>query len=293
MNTVLALIFAVRKICEDITSGPKAATLNARLDKTYRLIRVYTVGLSAVIVFYVSVAMKFFLIDGIYYPLMPINIPLCDGETLKGYLSMLAIQLVFGVYSAVATLTFGTSFLILLGNYGLMADLIELDFTELNNMWTISTEMSLAYRHAFLNNIVRKLQDMQFYMSEIKRIYELKLFVYFLISYVGQVICLYQIIQKNWLPGYTPLFTVFIEMSFYCGIGTQITILGEKMCSYIQETNWYVYDLYTQKTLRFLLQMCQRPCEISLQSLGPLNMVTGVAFVKGIYYYYTGLTKMM
>lgn len=105
MNTVLSLMFAVRKICAEITSGPKADTLYANLERTYRLIRVYSVGLVIVIIFYVSVAMKFFLIDGIYYPLMPINIPFCDGETLKGYLSLIAIQSVFGVYSAVATLS--------------------------------------------------------------------------------------------------------------------------------------------------------------------------------------------
>ncbi|KAG4074189.1 hypothetical protein HA402_015492 [Bradysia odoriphaga] len=221
-----------------------------------------------------------------------VTIPERKTEHIKIYQSIYAYYSWLGLWFGAET-KFGTSFLILLGNYGLMADLVEFDITELNNMWTLSSETSVAYRHEFLNNIARKLQDMQFYMSEIKRIYELKFFAYFLISYVGQVICLYQIIQKNWLPGYTPLFTVFIEMSFYCGIGTQISILGEKMCSFIQETDWYLYDQYTQKTLRFLLEMCQRPCEISLQSLGPLNMVTGVAIVKGIYYYYTVLTEMM
>jgi len=41
--------------------------------------------------------------------------------------------------------------------------LIEVDFKELSDMWSPSSETPIAERHAFLKNIAAKLQDMRRY----------------------------------------------------------------------------------------------------------------------------------
>lgn len=48
------------------------------------------------------------------------------------------------------------------------------------------------------------------------------------------------------------------------------------MCEFIQRTNWYLFDPYSQKMLQIMLHQCQRPNEIAFKSIGALNMVTGI-----------------
>ncbi|XP_037037014.1 uncharacterized protein LOC119074828 [Bradysia coprophila] len=129
-------------------------------------------------------------------------------------------------------------------------------------------------------------------MKQVKKMYELKFFVYFIVSYLGEVLCLYQINKINWIPGYTTACIVFIEMMFYCYVGTQLSIMDDKMCLDLQQTDWYSFDLHSQKMVQKMLHLCQQPNQISLKPLGTLNMVTGIQIVKGIYTYYTLLTEL-
>jgi len=48
------------------------------------------------------------------------------------------------------------------------------------------------------------------------------------------------------------------------------------MCDFIQRTDWYLFDLHSQKMIFMILHQCQQPNLISLKSLGTMNMVTGI-----------------
>ncbi len=129
-----------------------------------------------------------------------------------------------------------------------------------------------------------------------------------------------------------------IEMMFYCIMGSQITIAvsenehwtliahflkanlplfqDERLCSFIYASNWYKYDIRSQKILALLLHRAQQPGELLLGPIGPLTVATGVEVnfwtlykahkscphirrttlfqvIKGIYSYYTFLTKVL
>lgn len=127
----------------------------------------YTVGVIAVLVFYVTVPIKFFFIDNVKIPLMPIQILFCDQSTLSGFLAANSLMGIMGIISGIATIMYGSGFLICICNYVYQVDLIGQDVKDLDEMWDGSSTTSVAYRHAFLCNVCRKLEDMKRYDFDI------------------------------------------------------------------------------------------------------------------------------
>lgn len=84
---------------------------------------------------------------------------------MSGFLTAMVIQSIFGVYAFLATCMFGSGFLICICNYSFLVDLIQLDLNDLDEMWKGPSTTSVAFRHAYLYNICKKLQDMNRFVS--------------------------------------------------------------------------------------------------------------------------------
>lgn len=91
--------------------------------------------------------------------LIPIEIGV--DHTFSGFMTLYLLQVALGSLSFLATVMFGSGFLICICNYTFLIDLIEQDFKDLDEMWNGSSRTSIAYRHAFLENICEKMQDMK------------------------------------------------------------------------------------------------------------------------------------
>ncbi|KAJ6621561.1 Odorant receptor 67d, partial [Pseudolycoriella hygida] len=98
---------------------------------------------------------------------------------------------------------------------------------------------------------------------------------------------------NDWIPGYPIAFILFEEIMFYCYVGTKKSTANEKLCAIICSTNWYEYDLSSQKLILSQLQSCQNSSELEIGPLAPMNLMTGVQIVKSIYSYYTILTELL
>lgn len=48
------------------------------------------------------------------------------------------------------------------------------------------------------------------------------------------------------------------------------------MCVVIYGSNWYTYDVISQRMIILMLQEAQTSKEITLGIIGPLNVVTGI-----------------
>ncbi|KAJ6645509.1 hypothetical protein Bhyg_00715 [Pseudolycoriella hygida] len=70
------------------------------------------------------------------------------------------------------------------------------------------------------------------------------------------VVCLYEVTVDHWKGGVTVMFVEFLEMLFYCAVGTKLTTEGENLCDIIYNCDWYIYDLRSQKLLRILQRKC-------------------------------------
>lgn len=66
-------MFAMKKLCLENVAGTVADIIAAGLRKTNTVLNIYIVGVFALQCFFVSVPIKFYLIDGIKMPLIPLE----------------------------------------------------------------------------------------------------------------------------------------------------------------------------------------------------------------------------
>lgn len=58
---------------------------------------------------------------------------------------------------------------------------------------------------------------------------------------------------------------------------------NDKLTSVIYDTNWYVYDVTSQKMMQMILHDSQHPNCLMIGTFGELNVVTGIAVFVTIF----------
>ncbi|KAJ6648496.1 hypothetical protein Bhyg_03726, partial [Pseudolycoriella hygida] len=109
-------------------------------------------------------------------------------------------------------------------------------------------------------------------MRYTKTIYETILFFYLGGMYISQIVSLYQIAINHWIGGVGPFLGVFGEIGFYCFMGTLISIADDKLCFIICDTDWYKYDLMSQRIMLMLLRQAQCNNDLQIGFIGSLNL---------------------
>lgn len=87
-----------------------------------------------------------------------------DQSTMGGYFIASTLMIAMGVYAICGTEYMGMAFDYLIMNYALLVDILEIDFNELDELWSNTSTSTLAYRHLFLRNVCRKCIDMRKYI---------------------------------------------------------------------------------------------------------------------------------
>ncbi|XP_037039489.1 uncharacterized protein LOC119076688 [Bradysia coprophila] len=270
-----------------------AEKLNNQQLNNFKLCKliVFVVLLVEVIFSYYPLSQLVF--SGKLVPLLPIEIMFMDQTKLFDYLIANSFITVAGVSAAFTFLSVLFNFLMAIFNCSTQVDLIEDDFQQLDTLWKHPKTTTLVQRHMFLRNICQKCQDRYNFMAEVKRIFDGPIFCYFCVTYMAQVVCLYEIKMENWIPGYSFAFGAFFEMFMYCLIGTEISKKNERLCSVLTQSNWYSYDICSQKIFLDLLRSCMNAKELWIGSLAPLSVMTYIQMVKSIYSYYIFLSEVV
>lgn len=164
---IFSLLFSPRKLCLQNIIGTRADTINQGLCKTSSVLKWFTVGVMLSLCFYVSIPVKFFFFNEMWIPLIPMEFMFVDQSTLSGYITASVIQGVLGIFAGLATIMYGSGFLISVCNYNFHVHLIAQDFQDLDGMWNGSSQTTVAVRHAYLSNICWKLQDMERYNKNV------------------------------------------------------------------------------------------------------------------------------
>ncbi|XP_037039483.1 odorant receptor 67d-like isoform X1 [Bradysia coprophila] len=222
--------------------------------------------------------------------LLPYEISFTDQSTLSGYLVANACMSIMGVYAVFISLFVVLHFITIILNYSVQVDIIEVDVKQLDEFWRDHKKTTVE-RHLFLRNICQKCQDKDNYMREVKRIFDRLIFSFFCGAYLSQVLCLYEVQVKNWMSGYGIAYGLFTEMLLYCYFGTKAVSINERLCYVLTQSNWYTYDIYSQKIFLHLLISCMNAKELWIGPLAPLSFFTGIQIVKNIYTYYAFLAE--
>lgn len=104
-----------------------------------------------------------YIMEKTLVPFLPIQLMFIDQSTNLGFFLASIIFVTLGVYGICVTAYVGLSFDILIMNYAPQVDMVEIDFNELDEMWSDISTNSLSNRHMFLKNVCRKYIDIRKY----------------------------------------------------------------------------------------------------------------------------------
>nr|QGW45379.1 odorant receptor 6 [Bradysia odoriphaga] len=270
-----------------------AEKLNRHQLKNFKLCKIVVLSASlsyAAFTFYPLTQLVF---NRKFVSLLPIEIMFLDQTKWSGFIIATAIVAVTGVWVELVFFSININFLMAIFNCSTQVILIEDDFKKLDAFWSNPKTTNLVERHMFLRNICQKCQDRDKFMDAVKGIFDGPIFYYFCVTYMAQIICLYEIQMMNWIPGYGFSICGFLEMLLYCIIGTEVSKINERLFYVLTQSKWYTYDMCSQKIFLDLLNSCMNAKELSIGPLAPLSVISWIQIVKSIYSYYTFLSEVV
>ncbi len=110
---------------------------------------------------YLYFPIKSFIIDHQLVSFVPIEIMFIDQSTVAGYLLANGIFFLFGTFGISVVSYVGLSFGIAIMNYAPRVDILEIDFNELDELWSDTSTSTYAYRYMALKNIYVKFIDLK------------------------------------------------------------------------------------------------------------------------------------
>lgn len=132
---ITALFKATLKTCKE-SSGRRGEKLKNRVEvnfKFYKFISYLGMLCTGLYMFY---PVKSFLIDGLMVPFVPLEIMFVNQSTKSGFFIASSITVTCSLYAVFGTLYMGLVFVYLIMNYTPRVDVLEIDFIELNELWS-------------------------------------------------------------------------------------------------------------------------------------------------------------
>lgn len=125
---------------------------------TFYLVLLGIVIYSLSILPYLVYPVAIYYIEGKLVPIVPIFIPGIDEETVSGFLILSAIHIFIIFAAAFGMASVDIFYAILLVNVPIMARLIEIECTDLNNMLREKSNNSILWKHRFKNILIMHLE---------------------------------------------------------------------------------------------------------------------------------------
>ncbi|XP_061391927.1 odorant receptor 67d-like [Musca vetustissima] len=102
--------------------------------------------------------------------------------------------------------------------------------------------------------------------------------------FIGIVCALFCVLLGSWPAGYIYLLYCFVMMQVFCAMGTLVDITNEEFIqSCYSDVRWYELSVKEKKMLHIMLLMAQNTQGLSVGSIMPLSMNTGLQITKTIY----------
>ncbi|XP_075163833.1 odorant receptor 67d-like isoform X2 [Haematobia irritans] len=101
---------------------------------------------------------------------------------------------------------------------------------------------------------------------------------------LGIVCTMFCIMVGAWPSGYVYLLYCFVMMYVYCGMGTMVEIANDEFIeACYNDVNWYKMSISEKKMLLIMMIMTQNTGGLTIGSVMPLSMNTGLQVTKTVY----------
>lgn len=155
---MIALINATRRLCKINVDGIRSELLRRHLQNCYTFLKKFICSFLLIGSSFFFAPMKSYFIDNTLLSYVPVDV-FIDQSTLRGYIIANLYFVAGGCLSCLLTMFFSMIFAFCILNVSVHVDMINEDFTELDEMWRNKCSTSEKRRYAFLRNICMKIQD--------------------------------------------------------------------------------------------------------------------------------------
>ncbi|XP_061395125.1 odorant receptor 67d-like [Musca vetustissima] len=101
---------------------------------------------------------------------------------------------------------------------------------------------------------------------------------------IGIVCSLFCILLGTWPGGYIYMIYCLVMMFVYCGIGTMVVVTNDGFIKFCyNDILWYRLSASDRKSIIYMLMVCQNTGGLTIGSVLPLSMNTGLKVTKTIY----------
>lgn len=236
----------------------------------------FLIDSSAVVIFLAYPVIALIFLDN--WPLMfPFYCPFVDHQTVAGFIINSIIHAILIVYTLLLHTPFDSIFALYVMQVVAKVELLKLDFEEFKELVLNSElENSKVQKEIkkSLRNIILSQKELNLYIQNIGEYFIMPCFVTVTSSVFSICIALVLMLVINWVLAYGLTWALSGQLFIYFLYGSIIhhylNVLGDQ----IYDFPWYLLNVPEQKMFRLMIMMTQRPLNLELTFIGPLNMET-------------------
>ncbi|XP_053669617.1 putative odorant receptor 83c [Anopheles nili] len=248
---------------------------------------------SSLFIFSLYPAYMYFVVD-VKVTIFPLYVPGIDIYSAYGYGITNSMHMVFAVYGLLGAVTSDTAFMMYVLHIVTYAELFEIecerfsqDLSDACQQW----EPHLVEYGQFCRDRMRSLygfhQNMIAYIERVTQCYEGICVVEVATCSFSIMFNLFLALTTDWYATYSFLVVSWFQLFIYSLLGTVMQTTIDRLNTEVTRLPWYMLPNDEQQRFWFMLTRSQMPGEITIRSVGPLNMETFTNIMQKIYSAFT------
>ncbi|EDS39367.1 conserved hypothetical protein [Culex quinquefasciatus] len=264
--------------------------------KTVDLLHVVVKGttllyFSSVILFSIYPAYMYFIVD-VKVTIFPLYVPGVDIYSAYGYGFTNSIHLLLSIYGLFGALASDTAFIMFVFHIYSYTDLLMIEFDEFADKLgqieeSKDTKQYEAYCRFKMREILLNHKDIIAYLVSLNNCYQNISSVQVATCSVSICLNLFLALVTDWYATYGFLVASVFQLLVFSVLGTIIQLMNDRIIKLIYNLPWHLLPNNEKKSFCFLLFKSQRPIEILIRGLGPMNVETFTEIMKVIYQAFT------
>ncbi|XP_075146694.1 odorant receptor 67d-like [Haematobia irritans] len=215
---------------------------------------------------------------------MQFILPGIDPETDFGYYITNCVHCLCMTFGAFGNFAADSLFVAHVSHIPLLKDILRCKFHDLNKVLEDDNLENQNEVRDMLRNIFQWHQKYISKIEIIKATYFWMVFVQVSTGGVSILCTLFCLLLGSWIGGDCYLMYCLAILYLYCGLGTLVEIANDDVVTACyNDVNWYMLPVAERKMLLNMLMAAQSTTGITVGSILPLSMNTGLQLTKAIY----------
>ncbi|XP_011295319.2 odorant receptor 67d-like [Musca domestica] len=218
---------------------------------------------------------------------MQFLLPGIDPNTAYGYLMMNCMHCICILFGSFGNFAADLCFFTIVSHVPLFKDLLRCKCQDLNDILEEGKDVEqegIGDCQILLKDIFQWHQKYMIYITTVKDNYFWVLIIEMGTVALSLASTLFCLILGTWPGGLTYLAYCLMMLYIYCGLGTLVEVTNDGFIdSGYTDVIWYKLPMVERKMIQMMVMMAQNTGGLTIGSVVPLTMNTGLQLTKAIY----------